>query len=702
VNYYNLKAILSAAKGAIPLQKPASSFGVAGDQTRSYIEPTFEKVIFETEKPTILLVSAVGATGKTALAQQLSHDTSLPLLDLGKHKPVGAHTLTGLLTQAFDVAAIGGVFSGLASGAFGVIIDGVDEGRSKTTEKAFDAFLDDICNLCRSQSPTTFVLLGRTQVIEDCWVYLSEKGIPTGLVTISPFTIDQGKKYIDTFTSGATGAYPMQYASARDTILDKLSKAFAGNAEKQTDDFLSFIGYPPVLDAIVTVLREEPNYHKLLQELAAPAGANVEVSMLNRIAQYVLLRERDLKVVPNIITPLMEEAPDPLRQKALSDLCTVEEQCARLVAHCIGRQLTLARLGEPIFDEQYETRVTEWLLGHPFIRGREFRNDVFEALALATLVVSKDSAYAELAEQYLTSHKHSYHFVYMLDIVSSDHRIPAYAIGALFAAAMEFRSVRSNVYLRLDGPDWDGEMANREESTEVGVEVEIFLGAEGTDSQVFEFSTGVTSASRLLLGSKLGGAFVYVPCSVELGGRQELELTAPVEIAAKSLTLNASELILRTPPHKEGESEVLINVGTLRSHLHTVTTNGVALAFSLEDMTGVSYPVIGHAEKRSQAPADPLLWQKYLRFKRILMEFRSHSKGALAKYRHKIEHERVLKNAVGEAVLRKLTEDQILSLQGPMYYLDPDKLSAAVGISWLDLRKGRMPEPLYKYLTSIE
>jgi len=113
MNYYHLKSILSTAKAPIALRDPSSSFSIAGKQSKAYIEPTFEKIIFETEKPTIILVSAVGVTGKTALAEQLSRDTGLPLLDLAKHKPVGDNTLTGLLTHAFEVKDISGVFAGL-------------------------------------------------------------------------------------------------------------------------------------------------------------------------------------------------------------------------------------------------------------------------------------------------------------------------------------------------------------------------------------------------------------------------------------------------------------------------------------------------------------------------------------------------------------------------------------------------------------
>ena len=74
MNYYNLKAILDAAKGHFTLASSTESFSVATERTNPYIEPNFEKVEYETERPVVILVSAVGVTGKTALAKVLSYD----------------------------------------------------------------------------------------------------------------------------------------------------------------------------------------------------------------------------------------------------------------------------------------------------------------------------------------------------------------------------------------------------------------------------------------------------------------------------------------------------------------------------------------------------------------------------------------------------------------------------------------------------
>jgi hypothetical protein len=693
---------VSARKQRIAISVSSSSFFIAGAQGKPYITPTFQKVIFETEHPPIILVSAVGATGKTALAEQLSRDIGLPLFDLAKHKPVGDNTLTGLLTSAFEVRQISAVLEGLASGTFGVIIDGVDEGRSKTNEKAFEAFLDDIARLCNAESGPTFVMLGRTQILDDCWTYLSAQGVPAALITIAPFTIAEAKLYIDTFTGNEAGASGTFYTTARDAILDKLGKAFAGAANPETAGFLSFIGYPPVLDAIVTLLTEEPNYHKLIIDLGAPEGQNVEISLLNRIAQYILRREREDKIVPNILQPLLEEVPGALRQRALAEAFSTEEQCVRLVAHCLNRPMTLSSLREPVLDEQYEAQLATVLIDHPFITGRTFRNAVFEASTLATLMTSTNDEYLRLATDYLSTHKHSYYLVYMLDITSAEHRISIEMLGPLFTAAMEFRSVRSLVELRINGPDLDGDDLNREEVSDIDIEIDILLGIEQNESQTFAFRAEITTDSRLQFGSILGGAFISVPCAVELGGAQELELIAPIEITASTVTLDARTLILRTAAHHQnGQPEVIINSRQLDTLLATITTNGIPLIFAVADTKGITYPAIQYAERTPQPPADPLLRHKYFRFRRIIMEFRSHSRGALARYRYKIESERVLKGNVGAAVLARLVHDGILSLRGSMYYLDPEKLSAHVGVSWQDLRKGKMPDALGTYLRTV-
>jgi hypothetical protein len=93
MKFYDLLSLVTANKQTFPLHESTDSFSIAKYRSVPYIEPTLTKSEFSQEKPTIILISAVGATGKTTLAQILSHQSNMPMLDLSKHKPVGDYTL---------------------------------------------------------------------------------------------------------------------------------------------------------------------------------------------------------------------------------------------------------------------------------------------------------------------------------------------------------------------------------------------------------------------------------------------------------------------------------------------------------------------------------------------------------------------------------------------------------------------------------
>jgi hypothetical protein len=82
-----------------------------------------------------------------------------------------------------------------------------------------------------------------------------------------------------------------------------------------------------------------------------------------------------------------------------------------------------------------------------------------------------------------------------------------------------------------------------------------------------------------------------------------------------------------------------------------------------------------------------------------VISFRSHSKGALARYQHKIEHERMTKGA-GRAVLDLLLKEKILPLDSAksMYFLDPDHLSKLAGASYADTMARKFSERTVEFV----
>ena len=130
------------------------------------------------------------------------------------------------------------------------------------------------------------------------------------MIQIDPFDLDQAKKYIDSqATEGVSRATGQQqiYEQTRDSLLAKLSAAFSPTADKTENAFLAFIGYPPVLDAIGTLLRKERNYHRVQQALSDAKGGQLEIELLIRISDYLLDRDHDEKALPNFIERIVAD-----------------------------------------------------------------------------------------------------------------------------------------------------------------------------------------------------------------------------------------------------------------------------------------------------------------------------------------------------------------------------------------------------------
>lgn len=60
-----------------------------------------------------------------------------------------------------------------------------------------------------------------------------------------------------------------------------------------------------------------------------------------------------------------------------------------------------------------------------------------------------------------------------------------------------------------------------------------------------------------------------------------------------------------------------------------------------------------------------------------------------------------MRNDTAYAVRDRLLQDGILTLQGKFYHLHPDNIDRFLGISYIDLRKGRSSDALFTYLRGV-
>lgn len=704
MQYYALKSIVGSGKQPIPLKSQSTSFFLNPRRPSPYIEPTFTEEEFPTKKPAILLVSAVGASGKTTTAHALAQDTILPILDLAKHKPVADNTLTGILTTAYPIERIGEVLEGLRTGTHGIIIDGIDEGRTKTNEPGFEAFLDDLIERSRGARTTSMVIFGRSQVLINTWVYLADKGADVGLLKIDPFSLDHAKKYIDAYVPERNPDQQAMYEQARDGVLDKLGVAFApSNADN--DAFLSFIGYPPVLDAIATLLDEETNYHRINQALSDGANGNLEIRLLIRIANYLLDRERTEKAKPNFIDGIADAADATVTGVLRESLYDRAEQSARILSKALGQPFLKQVIADNALNEQYEKALETWCPGHPFLdenNDNRVRNAVFEAVSVAHCALSDDEQYQALADEYTQKRQPTYHLLYIMDLLSSGKDIGVRFFNMLIQSCSEFLSSRCDIEIEIAGESWDEpEVA---ELTSADLELRVELPGQELERS-FRFGGRVAKADSVLLGPYLVNTSVTLPCRVELKGSPVIQCFGTCRIVAQSVSIDAADLVVRGATHETNDSRaaepgLFIDVSQAHGHAIAVTPKAGKVEIGCIDH-GLSYPLAKYVHKPEKIRADPHLVEKFRRLRRIMQEFASHSRGNLAKFRAKIEHERVLRGKIGENVLAQLLKEGVLYKDPKLYFVNSDKLAKVLGTTWHELRQRKLSKSMEAFLKRV-
>lgn len=701
MKYSAFKSVVSSRKQSIELRTASNSFYMSTARVFPYIEPSFSKIEFPKEKPSILLVSAVGASGKTTTAQALSFDTNLPILDLAKHKAVGDNTLTGILTSAYAIEKVGAVLGGLRMGTHGIIIDGIDEARSKTTEQGFEAFLDDLIERSKGSPSTAIVVFGRGQVLLGTWCYLVDKGADVGLVQIDPFDLDQARSYIDISAMEHNSPQQENYKQARDDVLSRLSAAFQPSAVTAESKFLSFIGYPPVLDAIATLLRTERNYHRIQQALTDGSGGQLEVDLLIRISDYLLNREHDEKAVPNFVNSIAMDAGPPHEAALRQSLFDKEEQCARILSCALGRSFPRQVIEDTSLNERYEQAVAAFCPDHPFLNDDLVRNAVFGAVAISRCALSSVPEYQSLALDYASMVRPTYHLLYIMNELAKTSGISVRYFNMLMQSCSEFLGVNAEISIDIEGESWDEENPGRADIPELTISIEF---PDKRDERIFMFN-GVLDCQGVQLGPYLVNTRVTLPCQIDLMSTPAVEAIGDCCISAPVVHIDTPDLIVRSIIQRSQEQEkvdsgLFINARRAEGHASAVSLGAGNIEIQCVEHSLV-YPLAKYAQRVPPPLADPTLREKHRRLRRILSEFRSHSRGSLGKFRDKIEHERVLRNQVGTAILDALVKEGILKRDQKMYYIDPDKCDEKLGISWHQLRQYGTSARLEAFLREV-
>ncbi len=699
----DLSTLISKLKDKSPFKYKfkvnSNEFWLCESSNEIYVKPDFS-IIPEIsncslEEAQVILISAVGATGKSELTKRLSYSLKIPVVDLGQTKVVGGNSLTGLIFQYLQPLEGGQWLEDIQKGKTCMIIDALDEGYQKTNTQGFFDFLDDIGGKI-SKDACSFIMLGRTNAIELASLYLDGQGVNVAVLQIEPFSLEKAKEFIDKQvykTNTLSAQHEVSYKATRDYVLGSLGDFFKAKGSQNEEQGNKFIGYAPVLLAISEFLNFQKvgNYKMLFENLKKSKVKSI--SLILDIMHRILARDKTNKVVPNLIMGIVKNRNAEFKNMALRDAYTEEEQCARVLYILLGEDYPFKPVDDEAFDIEYRKGLLTWMPDHPFLKGRKPANVVFECYILAKLIGKekyKDAVYRYLNKTQISS----FMFFYLFKELNKKQNIDVEIIPYLFNS-LKMLDNKSHYYsLEIEASD---------DNDEHPLSYDVTFVSSDNSLDDYEFHTviydklvwfgtisdiNVDISQDFVMSSKRTDMFApsYIHCENLVVHSNEINYS--FRDLSKSIIIEADSIITDIP---SGELPKIQGVGCTSGNFTILTPNSII------------YPYCNYRKKANdeELKMSVVMTEIYQKMRRALIMFRSHSKGQLAKSHAKIDN-RIGSTLLGKNVIKALVNNHIIYRDEHVYVIDKEAMDKFLGVKFDGIRNSTITNTMLKFLSDIE
>lgn len=628
----------------------------------------------------VWMIAAPGAVGKSTFAQQLCAATGAIYLDLAVADTVGGNYITGGL---FHTRAL----SAWETGQTTLIIDALDEARLRVTQQAFEDFLQDVWRMAQSRS-LPVVLLGRVGIVEETWAIIADQqGVELPIFNIGHFSPEQARSFVSkrlkmmARSAQSESGYPhlvnllSQHPQVYEKLIDELITNLQELAHTASEEF---VGYAPVLSAVAKLIAVQTNPSQF-HGLHGHAGSQV----LRDIAEQILERESNK----------LKEQLQASGHDLPGQVYPPKEQLERLACRLFRQPPPPAPADVPADDQAaYMAAVSSLLEQHPFLdgSGRAPSNPVFAACICAAALRHPADNLRQSAERDILQLQHTPNpFLYDFYDPSTLREVPTGHVGLLYESVLAKSNVGDSIGLSIE--EGEGGL--------LAVEI-TGTSIEEPTPEKYQFTSN--ALNLLTLGRRITNLVIDAPSLyVSLGSKDVLEIQAPVTVQCQTLDFQCDRLVVKAGKQAGFNSAVVLEAQeAAAAHVCTapLLSQGVELLVSWPGDS--AFPWTDYSDKRIRH--DDVGLTDLLRiFRRLVMAFRSHSKGRLARFKDKIEHARMLKDDRGRALLKKMIADRIISNERHMYFLDPDALGEKVGASFQDVNLKRYSDQTLAYLRDL-
>lgn len=646
------------------------------NQKMFYVQPNYEEICINTQARFIIF-SAPGAAGKSALANYIAYTYKGLYWNLAKIK-LGENSFHGTLWRAMQQDKLYQYFNNIKSGNGVLVLDSIDEAEMISGRTGLEYFLNDLSEATEESIYPTVLLFARTESAIFIAEFCEKNNIKYAQYEIGFFEEYNAKEFIRKKLLSMNKSITQTVNRCIDEQFVVINRLL-GNTEVSK----SFLGYAPVLEALVQSFDEERNTVKLLEKLKVSDVSTTDI--IKSILKFLLEREKEK--VCNALKEKWEKCHHEFNNWDI--IYCEEEQLVRIVELIIFGEVEESSIyvidGMPaeLFSDYIEV-LQIFLPQHPFLQNliqnesTEFTGPAFRDYTLAFVLAFNE--YEDLALEFFSDRSKTSHFPSQLLFDFYTVFSKAEMIGKIFPllydsykaketaskiVSIDIFSIGSEKYVEFM-------LENLEESKKIE-DVELYI-----------------KDNEGIYISRISNGNVDVDGDVYLGDSKNTSRIFNSTIIAQRLHFNTANIYIEA---KKPGSCLLV------SEKDAISEYADLPKFEIQsDESGlvkVSIPNINNFYKLKPFKYDfkSIDDDDYLKFymfiKKITNCLRKHKKDAPAKDKEFIDNEIISKNQLKKETMEFLLEKGIIyidSTQPYLYKLDVDYLSK-YEISWSGFSK---------------
>lgn len=382
------------------------------EETPFYIKPILSDVDEQTQlNSKVLLFSAPGATGKSALAKYISYKKKALLWDLSKDK-IANHGFTGMIVDSIGADVFSSFTGGLQSGTSVLVIDALDEAEMISGRAALETLLIDIRRYVKDAQSANVVLCARTETAHYIKEFFAreDQSLPVSHYEVGFFEDSSAITFLKKKISVQKVITP-----AIDQWIKTQFDAIKQLLGDDSHTVRSFLGYAPVLEALAVFFNEEveSNTMHALQDIAEREGS---IAIFVSIMDHILVREQG-KVSNGFNKRCCTDFSD---FKNWDVVYKIDEQLVRIADYITYGTMDFEAYSLPDLPHElsieYKECIEPFMKDHPFVQNTEKSGNVcidFTGIAFRDYVLARLMTFPEYsyyATNYFNEHRHNVRF----------------------------------------------------------------------------------------------------------------------------------------------------------------------------------------------------------------------------------------------------------------------------------------------------